>query len=365
MSTLEVIVLVLAVLGALGGVLILWWGFRHVMGWGPEAAATKSDVERILEEIARGTAVPGTPASDLSDLAAQATEASAKKLEEALESYHAGEYREAIECVLSAYDRELPPLAKTELHVVAGNAYHGLSDYGAAEMHYKEALRAAPNADAEAVATGNLGLVYAGRGDLEGAEKYHRKALAIDEAIGDRLGQAYQLGNLGNVYAGRGDLEGAEEYHRKALDIFEEIGDELGQASEFGNLGGVAAERGDLEGAEEYHRKALDIFEEIGDRSGQAYLWGSLGNVYLRSGDLEGAEEHYLKGLDIAEEIGDRSGQARRLGNLGRVHAQRGHVEDAEEHYRSALVIAEEVGARDVVSHIEDLLEELKDERSA
>ena len=48
--------------------------------------------------------------------------------EEALKSIHAGEYREAIEGVLTAYDRELPPRAKAQLHLVAGNAFFGLSD---------------------------------------------------------------------------------------------------------------------------------------------------------------------------------------------------------------------------------------------
>ncbi len=223
-------------------------------------------MEATLENIVRVTTPPGTPPPNTGELVAQATE-SIEKLEDAAKLFNAGEYREAIEHVLTAYDRELPPRAKAQLHLVAGNAYFFLSDYGAAEGHYKEVMQAALDSNDrkhEAAAIGGVGLVREGRGDLEGAEEHYRKALAIDEEIGDRSGQASALGNLGNVYRVRGDLEGAERYHREALAIQEEIGDRSGQGHQWGNLGNVHRARGDLEGADEHYRRALGIFEEIG-----------------------------------------------------------------------------------------------------
>ncbi len=328
------------------------------------AKRTEEATKQILDEIARGTAAPGTFPPDTAELAAQATEAIEKKLEEALELFHAGEYRDAIEHVLTAYDRELPAGARAQLHLVAGNAYFLLSDYGAAESHFRDVMQAAHDSgdrEAEAAALGNLGLVRAERGDLEGAEEHVRKALEIEEETADRSGQATLLGNLGVVYKRRGDVDGAEEYHRRALEIDEEIGNRLGQAQSLGNLGLVQAERGDFDGAEEYHRKALAIDEEIGYRLGHAQDLGNLGEVYFRRGDLDGAEEHCRNAIKINEEIGNRLGQARQFANLGLVQAERGDLEGAEERYTKALEIAEEIGAEPLVTQVQGLLENLKE----
>ena len=57
-----------------------------------------------------------------------------------------------------------------------------------------------------------------------GEEENYRKALDIDEEIGDRLGQAQDLVFLGSVYVRRGEWERAEEYYGRGLKMFEEIG---------------------------------------------------------------------------------------------------------------------------------------------
>ena len=313
-------------------------------------------VEAKLDEFVEKVSDPRAGNVQIADLAAETTSKAERMLDEALAFLKDGRYQDAIEHVLSAYDRELPPRARAELHLVAGNAFHSLSDYGAAEMHYREASRAAPSV----AATLGFGLVCAGRGDLDGAEKHYRKALTIAESIGDSLGRARGFGNLGNVYAERGDSDGAKENYRTALEIFQEMGDRSGEARAFGNLGNVYAERGDSDGAEENYRTALEIFQEIGDRSGEARGFGNLGNLYSERGDFDGAEENYRKALVIFEEIGDELGQAQDLANLGGVCAERGDFDGAVARLMSALKIAEEIGARVIVGHIQGMLEQLK-----
>ncbi|MGD2110971.1 MAG: tetratricopeptide repeat protein, partial [Phycisphaerae bacterium] len=68
------------------------------------------------------------------------------------------------------------------------------------------------------------GLIYQTRGDLDQAEKMHRKSLAIEEKLGRLEGMAIQYGNLGTVYEQRGDVATAREYWTKARDLFEQIG---------------------------------------------------------------------------------------------------------------------------------------------
>ncbi len=71
---------------------------------------------------------------------------------------------------------------------------------------------------------GNLGIVLRTRGDFDGAEQMHRKALEIDEKLGRLEGMASDYGNLGNALRTRGDLDGAEQMYRKSLELAERLG---------------------------------------------------------------------------------------------------------------------------------------------
>jgi tetratricopeptide (TPR) repeat protein len=305
----------------------------------------------MLTELKEGALAPptGSAPTDTQALAEASTSRTEELVAEAVELQRQHKEREAIECLLEAYRRDLPPEAKIQLHILAGNGFLRLSELREAESHYQQALDAAKargDREAEAVALDNLGLVYASRGDLDKAEERHGKALAIQEEIGNRRGQAHDLGNLGLVYFHRGEMDKAEEHHKKALAVAEEVGDRHVQANQLGNLGLVYFHRGEMDKAEEHLKMALANQEEIGDRSGQANQLGNLGLVYASRGDLDKAEEHHKKSVAILEEIGNRLGQAQVLGNLGNVYGGRSDLDKAEEYYNKALAIHEEIGNR-------------------
>jgi len=75
-----------------------------------------------------------------------------------------------------------------------------------------------------ASALGNLGLVYRNMGEMAKAEEHHKRALEIDEKIGNPLGMANQLGNLGNIYLQRDEFDKAEDSYVEILEIFRKIG---------------------------------------------------------------------------------------------------------------------------------------------
>ena len=195
-----------------------------------------------------------------------------------------------------------------------------------------------------ALACGNLGIVLRMRGDLDGSEEMHRKALEIDERLGRLEGMASDYGNLGIVLKTRGNLDGAEEMQRKALEINERLGRPEGMANAFGNLGIVLRMRGDLNGSEKMQRKALEITERLGFREGMAANFGNLGIVLERRGNLDGAEEMQRKALEINERLGLPEGMAANFGNLGIVLHKRGDLDGAEEMHRKALEINERLG---------------------
>lgn len=76
----------------------------------------------------------------------------------------------------------------------------------------------------EAVALGNLGIVYQTRGELDRAIEFYEKALAINQELGRKQGMATDYGNLGNVYYSRGDLSHAIDYWKQSLALFTQLG---------------------------------------------------------------------------------------------------------------------------------------------
>jgi tetratricopeptide (TPR) repeat protein len=265
-------------------------------------------IEDKLDQWGKHAAPPGASTPDTSALAAaDVTERTDRLLAEAVELQRQHKEREAIERLLTAYDMEMPPEAKAELHLLAGNGFARLSEFEQAEVHYLRSLAAAEEASDDggrAAALGNLGNIYAERGLMDKAEHYYKRALVIDEEIEDYVGVANALGNLGIVYRHRGDLEQAESHHRKGLAIHEELGDRLGQANHLGDLGLVYQQRGDPQQAESHHRRALAIDKEIGNKLGQALDLGSLGFLAEQQGDAKKARELLLQAEELLAEMG-------------------------------------------------------------
>ena len=155
-----------------------------------------------------------------------------------------------------------------------------------------------------AVLSGNLGVIYRTRGDLDKAEEILHRALDTFEKLGRLDGMADQYGNLGSVYLTRGDLDKAEQMFHKALEIHENLGRLDSMASDYGNLGLIHRTRGDLDKAEEMHRKSLAIEEKLGRLEGMASEYGNLGAVAAERGDLVEARELWIKARDLFEKIG-------------------------------------------------------------
>ncbi|MEM0928568.1 MAG: tetratricopeptide repeat protein [Pseudomonadota bacterium] len=127
---------------------------------------------------------------------------------------------------------------------------------------YHEAVRLTPD---DLVAWNQLGHLLRRVGDLQGAEEAYRRLIA-DPLQTSQEWQAISLGNLGLIAQTRGDLDAAEDYHQRSLALEEELGRKEGMASELANLGNIAFDRGDVAGACANYRQAEGLFAEIGMR---------------------------------------------------------------------------------------------------
>ena len=181
---------------------------------------------------------------------------------------------EAVEEIERGFGLIMAPLERTIFLITAANCYYTIGKLNEAKTYYEEALKISERKDllhiykesiisAKASALGNIGLVYARKGELDKALKYFEDALKIHGEIGDRQGEANQLGNIGLVYARKGELDKALKYHEDALKIDREIGDRQGEASDLGNIGLVYARKGELDEALKHFEEALAIMNRF------------------------------------------------------------------------------------------------------
>jgi len=105
----------------------------------------------------------------------------------------------------------------------------------------------------------NLGALYHGRGNLEGAEKLYRRVFGLQEGGMENETSITVVSNLGVVLAQKRDFDGAEPLLLRAREWRER---ELGWAHidtvrSSHNHASMLLEKGDFEGAENVYRAAL------------------------------------------------------------------------------------------------------------
>jgi tetratricopeptide (TPR) repeat protein len=282
-------------------------------------------------------------------------------------------HADAVELLKRCLRPGLPAVERASLNNLIGNSYMYMGQPLDAEPHYEEVLATAEQMHDDkvrSVALGNLGIVYAQRGEPDKARHLLEMALQIDQRMGNRLGQAQNLTSLGNLCAQRYDLDrpkpheldDAEKYFKDALDLYTDLHNPRGQAAALANLGtvyGRRRSRDDLDKAEDYFEQALEIDRQIGNPLGQAEGLVNLGTLYAEKGEPEKAEYHLKKGLQIVQRVGSRLGQAKALGNLGLLERRRGSAPQALRYLRRARRIFAEVGASADAEKADELIRDV------
>jgi len=230
-----------------------------------------------------------------------------------------------------------------------GSDAHARGDLQAANDYFTRALAIhellAPNSLSVASGLNDLGAVAAERGDLRAAQDYYGRALAIQERLAPNSpGGAGIFNGLGVVAYYRGDLPTAHDYYSRALAIRERVApDSLEVAGSLNNLGAVAHARGNFQAAHNYYSRALAIQERLAPNSlDVAGSLGNLGMVARARGDLQAAHDYLSRDLAIRERLAPNSlGVAESLNGLGNVAANRGDLQAAGDYYSRALAIQE------------------------
>jgi tetratricopeptide (TPR) repeat protein len=227
------------------------------------------------------------------------------------------------------------------------NVAHFRGDYDEAERQYRRALDIDEHLGDQAgmaAAHHNLGVLAQDRGDYDEAARQYQRALDIKAQLDDQAGTATTYHQLGILAQRRWDHDEAARQYQRALDIRERLGDQEGMARSYFQLGVLAHDRGQYDEAARQYQRALDIRERLGDQYEMASTYHQLGILANDRGDYDEAARQYQRALDIRERLGQQSGMAATYHQLGNYAYLRGDHDEAARQYQRALDIFERLG---------------------
>lgn len=195
--------------------------------------------------------------------------------------------------------------------------------------------RLAPDDAIAAIASSNLGIIRDARGDLDGAERYFRDAIAIYQGLTDReyFESATNLNNLAAVLILRGEYPEAETAVREGIAIWERTLGPTHWMIGVGrlNLGRIELERGRPDSALALQRAGEALLRPLGAQHPQMarnYILEALVLLALRRAGAAEAPARQAVEIRRGQHPADDWRVAEAEGVLGRVLVARGQPEN-------------------------------------
>ncbi|MBL8164665.1 MAG: TIR domain-containing protein [Anaerolineae bacterium] len=196
--------------------------------------------------------------------------------------------------------------------------------------------------------------------DYPAARARYTHALALFEAIPDRLGQANTLKALGDLDRMETDYPAARARYTHALALFEAIPARLGQANTLKALGDLDRMEDDYPAARARYSQALALVEAIPDRLGQANTLRGMGNLLQAQEDWGAAVSHFEQAIVIFQAIGDQYSYGIVCTDMQPALLALGRHEDALRRALDALAIDTEIGVQRNIDIDRRKIQELK-----
>jgi class 3 adenylate cyclase/Tfp pilus assembly protein PilF len=148
-----------------------------------------------------------------------------------------------------------------------------------------------------------LGGICWQQGKLEQAVSHVEGSLRLHKRSGYLWGQAIAYGNLGILYDALGKWPRAVEYYEQAYNLQEKIGDRQHQVTTVINLATMHLQLGKHEAAWQDLETGLAIARQLGDTWGTAVCQVNMAELVLIQPDLELCKKYAEEALALADEI--------------------------------------------------------------
>lgn len=204
--------------------------------------------------------------------------------------------------------------AELIIHEYVGKLYRDRSNFEKAIIHHDAeiTLATAIHDTLHLVrALNNQGTNFRRISDMNEAAKFHYEALELCNAQKDdtsqvaRKNHVVSLNGLGNVLLSMGNYEEAESMFRQALAGEQSLGSKVGQAINYANIGSIFEHRNELDSARTYYIKSLKMNTEANNLIGIGLCHQYLGALDEKEGFLASAQKRYYKSYEVMRPTND------------------------------------------------------------
>jgi len=218
---------------------------------------------------------------------------------------------------------------------VAGTIYMDLGNYPTAMDYLLKASNyysSINDKKGEAIAAGNLGIIFTRRGEYRKALSCYFKDYFYFKGKADHsMGYVSSLLNMGSTYRQLKMNDSALYYFNEAL-AYKDI-DSLQKSSVYNNIGSCYSDKGDLKTAKAYLVRAINSI----DTSQKYYLaehYNMLGIIEAKSKNFPAALAAANKALAFSKEIGVKEFEKNAYSALAEIYEMQGNMAKALESYR-------------------------------
>ncbi len=258
---------------------------------------------------------------------------------------------------LLAEHADLPPSDLCAALLTQGRGARDHGDWNTALAAFTIAATVAEAAGLRAPLAESLlevGGTHLRRGELGRVPAFLDRAEPIYQELGDEAALA-KLWNLRGILAGRlGDLEQAEGFYRRSLAVFLRLGDKQHASRAQGNLGLGCQSRGDFACALAAHLRALEL-----DPTNTSAL-ANIGLVHGYQGESALALDDFRRAAAIDRKAGDAIGEAADYLQAGEVQTEAGDERGALASFAAARGPFEKAGAQEEFGELEIARAELE-----
>ena len=199
---------------------------------------------------------------------------------------------------------------EADVDLAIAGTYSIMGDTDSSFQYYRESLRILDSINEPlslASAQLNFGDELLLVKELDSALYYFNKSNKIFKGLDDKdtseFGQALNLGNIGLVYAEKGDNEKAEENINRAIEVLNDFGDYPSVCVYLSAMSDVYTEKGQSRKAVDYAKQSLDLALKHGlkDEIGQGYL--KLSKLYENRGNINKAYDAYKNAIEYRDSV--------------------------------------------------------------
>ena len=200
-------------------------------------------------------------------------------------------------------------------------------------VHYRRALAAARRGGlrvSENAVLGNIAVVLAEQGDLEGALKAYQEAQQGGEAIGDMQVLAAMAHNMAGVHFVRHDLDAALAGFARACDISRRSGDSNGLVLSLDARAAVLIALGRLDEARTWLEEALVLANDSADTWSLGSVLCTLSEVLSMQGDARAAAAAAQRALTLPGVADNARIRTQALSMMTLAHVASGDIATAQ-----------------------------------